>query len=445
MPKTLTAAQAKALDRDGNHKVDRNLYLQIRGGNRSRSWLFRYSRGGKPHWLGLGSAADITLTDAQRAATKARALLYLGIDPIENKRATDRAGALATLGVTDAPRGVSLHGVDLAALVNGGQGEAPNGDVLTFAEAAEQYIDTHKAGWKNQKHVAQWESTLKTYAGPFIGKTPVNRITVHNVLAVLQQPVGKPEQPLWTTRPETAGRLRGRIEKVLGWAMAQWPDAFPSGDNPARWKGPLMHLLSPLSKVQKIEHHKAVPYADVPDVMTQLADLSSVGASALKLVILTAVRTGEALGARWSEIDLDAKVWTIPAARMKAGVEHKVPLSDAAVELLESLPRNGDYLFPGQRGSTKPISNMTMLKVLRGIRDDGSTVHGFRSSFSTWAREQTDYARELAEAALAHTVGSAVERAYARTSFFDKRRDLMTDWSAYITGAKGGEGDTADS
>jgi len=295
--------------------------------------------------------------------------------------------------------------------------------VPTFAHCADEYIKAHRDGWKNEKHIDQWESTLKNYAGPVIGKKPVDQVVVEDVLKILK--------PIWTSKPETATRLRGRIEKVLGWATAM---KFRTGDNPAAWSGALSHLLPAISKVQKIEHHKAVPYPELPPLMKELAKNDSTSAKALIFTILTGARTGETVGATWDEIDLANKLWVIPEERMKAGREHRVPLSDKAVQLLKTLPHDGKFVFPGSKPG-KPLSNMAMLMLLRGYRDDGVTVHGFRSAFSTWARERTDYPREIVEACLAHASGDAVELAYRRTDFLDKRRELMVRWDQFCTGA----------
>jgi len=237
-------------------------------------------------------------------------------------------------------------------------------------------------------------------------------------------------QPIWTEKPETASRLRGRIEKVLGYATAM---KYRSGDNPAAWKGALSHLLPAVSKAQRVEHHKAVPYEQVPLLMRDLVHNESMSAKALIFTILTGARTGETIGATWDEIDFGQNLWIVPAERMKAGREHRVPLGPHLITLLEALPRTGDYVFTG-KSPTKPLSNMAMLELLRGIRGQGETVHGFRSAFSTWAREKTDYPREIVEACLAHASGDAVELAYRRTDFLDKRRELMEAWSGWCMG-----------
>jgi len=337
--------------------------------------------------MGLGAAVDKSLTDARDEAAVLRVQVRRGGDPMAER---EQAAVTAT----------------------------PRTKAPTFADCADKYIESHRAGWKNDKHIDQWESTLKTYAGPVIGKKPVDQIVVEDVLKILK--------PIWSKKPETASRLRGRIEKVLGWATAM---KFRAGDNPAAWNGALSHLLPAISKVQKIEHHKALPYDELPTLMSELKDNESISARALMFTILTASRTGETTGAVWSEIDLDAKLWVLPPERMKANREHRVPLSEAAVKLLKDQPREGRYVFPGMRKNG--LSNMAMLQMLRGLRGSGITVHGFRSAFSTWAREQTDYPREIVEACLAHASGDAVELAYRRTDFLDKRKELMEQWAKF--------------
>jgi len=344
---------------------------------------------------------DVPLTKARDKAERLRIAVRDGGDPAEEKKATKAAQKAQ-------------------------QAVAAAASVPSFEECAREYINSHEASWSNDKHRAQWPSTLKMYVYPHIGKTPVNEIGIDDVLKVLK--------PIWTTKPPTAGNVRGRIDKILGWATAM---GYRTGDNPASRDGPLMHLLPSLSKVQRQQkHHAAVPYREVPDVIIDLGKLGSVSAKAPMFTITTAARTGETLGATWDEIDLEAKLWTIPAERMKAGAEHKVPLATETVAVLTSLPRDptgkNPHLFRGPRAKT--LSNMAMLQCLRGIRDDGATVHGFRAAFSTWAREQTDYSAEIIEASLAHTQSDKVVAAYARTTFIDRWRELMADWAAFCMG-----------
>lgn len=397
--RALSSREVDALREVGMHWISDNLYLQIREQG-TRSWLFRYWVDGKPKVIGLGATRDVTLAEARDRADRLRIEIRDGGDPAGQRKAAReerKAERVATVATA----------------------------VPTFEECAREYINSHEASWKNDKHRAQWRSTLKTYAYPVIGKMPVNEIGIDDVLKVLK--------PIWTTKAPTAGNLRGRIDKILGWATAM---GYRTGDNPASRDGPLAHLLPPLGKVKREKkHHAAVPYREVPAVVAEIRKLGSTSAKALLFTILTAARTGETLGATWDEIDLDEKLWTIPAGRMKAGAEHKVPLSDEVIRLLNTLPRTTDgnpHLFPGPRAKT--LSNMAMLQCLRGIRDDGATVHGFRASFSTWAREQTDFSPEIIEAALAHTQTDKVVAAYARTTFLDRRRELMQVWAGFCMG-----------
>jgi integrase len=398
--RALSAREVDALRKVGMHWISDNLYLQIREQG-TRSWLFRYWVDGKPKVIGLGAMKDVPLAKARDKAERLRIAVRDGSDPAEEKKATKTARKAE-------------------------QAMAEAASVPSFEECAREYINSHEASWSNDKHRAQWSSTLKMYVYPHIGKKPVNEIGIDDVLKVLK--------PIWTTKSPTAGNVRGRIDKILGWATAM---GYRTGDNPASRDGPLMHLLPSLSKVQRQQkHHAAVPYKEVPAVIADIRKLGSTSANALLFTILTAVRTGETLGATWDEIDLEAKLWTIPAERMKAGAEHRVPLATETLALLTSLPRDATgknpHLFRGPRAKT--LSNMAMLQCLRGIRDDGATVHGFRASFSTWAREQTDYSAEIIEASLAHTQSDKVVAAYARTTFLDRRRELMADWAAFCMG-----------
>jgi integrase len=292
---------------------------------------------------------------------------------------------------------------------------------VTFREAAAAYIAAHRAGWRNEKHAAQWPSSLEAFVYPTIGHLPAQAIDTGLVLKVLE--------PIWTKTPETASRVRGRIESVLSWAAARgYRDR--SSLNPATWKGHLDHLLPARTKVRAIEHHPALPYAALPGFMAALRAQDGIGARALEFTILTAARSGEVLGARWSEIDLGTRVWTVPAARMKGGREHRVPLSDAAVTILKGMAavRVNDHVFPGRRG---PPSGMTMTEVLRRLSRRDITVHGMRSTFRDWCGALTNFPREVAERALAHRIGDAAEQAYARDELLQKRRKLMDAWAAY--------------
>jgi integrase len=366
-----------------------NLYLQATIGKDEtvrRSWVFRYELDGRRHDLGLGSLDTLNLPEAREKARLLRQQLVEGIDPFEAKRQAKKE-RLAKL--------------------------AAEARAMTFRQCAEECIKSHADGWKNAKHRAQWRSTLESYAYPVLGDLAVDDIATAHIVRVLQ--------PIWKEKPETASRVRGRIEKVLGWASVR---GFRSGDNPARWRGHLQELFAAKGKVRPVEHHAALSFTDVPAFMADLRSRNSLSARALEFTVLTAVRTGETIGATWDEIDFAAKVWTIPAARMKAGKAHRVPLSDRAAEILASVPREGEHIFP--------LSNMAMLELLRGMRP-GTTVHGFRSSFRDWAAERTSYPNHVAEAALAHTISDKVEKAYRRGDLFEKRRRLMADWAAWCS------------
>lgn len=338
--------------------------------------------------MGLGPVHTVPLILARERAAEARGLLLEGLDPIVSRQAAREARRLATQ-----------------------QG-------FSFRDTARLFLEAHESSWKNAKHAAQWSSTLKRYVFPTIGALPVSAITVEHVLKILE--------PIWKVIPETASRVRGRLEAILDYAHAR---GFRTGENPARLRGNLSHLLSARSR--RVTHHAAMAYADLPKFMKALRARTSISARCLEFVILTACRTSEATGARWSEVNLAGRLWVIPADRMKAGKEHRVPLTGRAVSLLRKLPREqgGDMVFVGSRAH-RPLSNMAMLMLLRGMRPN-ITVHGFRSSFRTWAAEKTNFPREVVEAALAHVVKSKVERAYQRGDIFEKRRELMTAWAKF--------------
>lgn len=386
----LTAVKVAKITKPGRYGDGGGLWLQVAPGG-SKQWLFRYQRAGRARQMGIGPVHAISLVEARQRAQDARRRLVNGIDPIEAKR-------------------------DAKAAENAQQARA-----VTFRQAAEAYIAAHKAGWKNEKHQAQWPATLEAYAYPLIGGKPVAAIDTGAVLCVLQ--------PIWTEKPETAGRVRGRIESVLDWAKAR---DYRDGENPARWRGHLDKLLPPKSKVRKVRHHPAMPYSNVPAFTAKLRSMDSLSARALEFAILTAARTGETIGAMWDEIDLRENVWTVPAERMKASREHRVPLSARAVEILRGLPRikGNAHVFPGARKAG--LSQMALLMCLRGIDGvDGFTVHGFRSSFRDWAGEQTAFPREVAEDALAHALKDKSEAAYRRGDALEKRRKLMSAWGAF--------------
>ena len=386
----LTALGVAKLKTPGMYGDGGGLWLQVTGKG-GKSWIFRFTLDGKAREMGLGSAMTFSLAEARDKALTCRKFCAEGIDPIEARN--DRR---------DAAR------IEAA-------------KAITFRQCATTYIEAHRAGWRNAKHAAQWAATLDTYAHPAFGDLPVQAVDTALVM--------KAVEPIWATKPETAIRVRGRIESILDWAATR---GFRRGENPARWKGHLANLLPKRSRVKKVEHHAALPFTEVPAFMDALAEQPGVSARALAFTILTAARTGETIGATWSEIDLDAGAWTVPAERMKAGAEHRVPLSDPALQILREMAaiRSGDFVFPGgKRG--RPLSNMAMLKTLERMGRDDLTVHGFRSSFRDWASETTAFPSEVVEAALAHTIESKVERAYRRGDLFQKRRELMGAWAQH--------------
>ena len=355
----------------------------------ARSWLLRVMVAGKRREMGLGNFPGVTLGAAREKARRARERIDEGADPIELRRRARSAHAAAQAGA------------------------------LTFEQCGRAYIAAHEPGWKNAKHAQQWRKTLETYAYPEIGSLLARDVVLRHVLAILT--------PIWETKTETASRLRGRIESVLDWATAR---GYRDGLNPARWKGHLDHLLAAPSKITKTGHHPALPVGEVGAFVQALRAQEGTGARALEFAILTAARSGEVRGATWAEVDLSTATWTVPGERMKAGKEHRVPLSAAAVSLLQTLPRVAgvDLVFPAPRGGQ--LSDMTMGAVLRRM-GVSAVPHGFRSTFCDWAAERTNYPREAAEMALAHTIGDKVEAAYRRGDLFDKRRRMMDDWAAF--------------
>jgi integrase len=359
----------------------------------AKNWVFRFMLNGRPRWMGMGPLALYGLQDARAKALDARRRRYEGTDPIEARK-TERM-----------------------------QARLDEAKAITFSECAKGYIKSHRAGWRNPKHAAQWEATLATYADPIIGGLPVQSVDMALVLKVLE--------PIWTSKPETAGRLRGRIEAVLDWSKVH---GYREGDNPARWRGHLDVILPARSKVRKVQHHAAMPYTLVPKFLTELHGEEGIAARALEFAILTAARTGEVLGARWLEVNLREKIWIVPQERMKAGAEHRVPLSTPALSILEQmLERAGDtdgfVFFGGKAG--KPLSNMSLLMTLRRMGRSGLTAHGFRSSFRDWSSERTNFPAAVAELALAHTVGDKTVAAYSRSDLFERRRRLMNQWATF--------------
>ncbi|MGE0235879.1 tyrosine-type recombinase/integrase [Methylocystis sp.] len=375
-------ARAAATTKPGRYGDGGGLWLVV-SPTGARKWVYRFTWQARVTEMGLGSADLVSLAEARAKAGDARKTLANRCNPIKARREAAKASA----------------------------------GKPTFGEVADGLIATKQSEWRNEKHRAQWRMTLETYAAPLRSR-PVDQIDTEAVLAVLK--------PIWFEKPETASRLRGRIEAVLDAAKAQ---GHRTGENPAAWRGHLLHLLPTRQKLSR-GHHAAMAYDDVPAFVARLRERDALAAMALELCILTATRSGEVLGARWSEIDLKAKVWTVPAGRTKAAREHRIPLSGRALAIFETLAnaRTGDFVFPGQREG-KPLSNMAMEMVLRRMGVESVTVHGFRSAFRDWAGNETHFPREVAEAALAHVIGDKAEQAYRRSDALEKRRELMTAWS----------------
>ena len=383
----LTATKVKRLKAPGMYPDGAGLYLQVTGEN-AKSWLLRYSLRGKAREMGLGSFRKVSLAEARRKAADCHKLLEGHIDPIEHRNAARTAAALASA------------------------------KTVTFKEAAARYIAMRTKGLKNTKHAAQWGTTIATYAEPVLGKLQVRDITVGLVHRVLE--------PIWTTKPETAGRVRGRVEKILGWAKV---NNYREGENPARWRDNLDQLLPKLSEVRKVKHHPALPYVEVPAFMQKLREVEGPAARALEFTILTAARTEEIILARPEEIARRDKLWTAPSDHMKLKREHLVPLCDWAMDLLGGASES--YLFPSPSHPDKHLSNMAMLMVLDRMGYGHVTVHGFRSTFKDWARDRTRFENYVSEAALAHASGDKIEAAYARSAVLDKRRKLMEAWAKF--------------
>ena len=369
------------------------LYLQV-SPTSSKSWIFRYTRHARSHEMGLGSERDVSLAEARTKASEARRQLVGGVDPLvarEGHRAQER-----------------LH----------------KAGTITFSECARKYIDAHKAGWKNDKHADQWRNTLDTYAAPVIGELAVKDVDTALVLRILE--------PIWAKKPETARRVRGRLERILDYARVR---GYRSGENPSRWRGHLDKLLPAALNQKNREHHAALPYDELPAFMEELRRQPGTAARALEYLIFTAARTGEVIGCEAEkEIDLAKAVWTVPAGRMKGGREHRVPLSPAAVKVIKAQPE-GAYLFSGGKEGA-PLSNMAMLQLLKRMGRGDLTVHGFRSTFRDWAAECTSYPGEVCEMALAHAISDKAEAAYRRGDLFEKRRMLMLDWARYCESPK---------
>lgn len=397
----LTTLSVRSIKDIGLHSDGGGLYLKVQPSRDSnqpnKSWIFRWGAGGR-NSIGLGSLRDVSLAEARELATQNHRLIRQGIDP-RTERDKAKAAAIAA------------------------------SNVMTFDKASELFIESQKSGWKSKKHHKQWASTLKTHASDTIGKLPCSSITTEQILSILT--------PIWTTSHETATRVRGRIESVLNWAAVK---EGRTGDNPARWKGKLELLLPKISKRRRQKHHAAMPYSLVPNLFTATGAHPSLSAKAMLFCVLTATRTSETIEASWNEIDFENQTWTIPKERMKKEKEHKVPLSNQAIEILRSIQKieGSDWVFNGQSrkpDEKRPLSNMAMLNFLKktlGHKD--LTVHGFRSSFRDWAGETTNHTREVIEHALAHQLADRAEAAYQRGNYFEKRKLLMNDWADHCFG-----------
>jgi len=382
----LTARTVETKKTEGYYSDGGNLYLRITL-NKTKSWMFIYRKDKKRTEIGLGSVELVTLEEAREKANTLRKQITNGIDPLTEKQRLDN------------------------------EIRANIAKAMTFKQCADAYINAHQAEWKNKKHIQQWQNTLAQYAFPVFGDLDVKSIDTGLITKCLE--------PIWLTKNETAGRVRGRIESVLDWATVR---KYRKGDNPARWRGHLDKLLPKPSKIQKVEHHSALPYADINAFINLLHNQEGIAAKCLEFTILTAARTGESIGATWDEIDLSAKVWTIPAERMKMKKGHIVPLSPQALAIINEMAaiRTNDYVFPSNR---KGLSNMAMLKLLKRMDKGEITVHGFRSTFRDWAAESTAYTSEVVEMALAHAIKNQTEAAYRRGDLLLKRNRLMEDWA----------------
>jgi len=385
--KGLTARQVETMKTPGDHADGNGLYMRVKPSG-MKTWLFRYQVNGHRHAMGLGSTRLKSLAQAREKSYELALKISDGIDPIQERKVLERKTS------------------------------------ITFMDAAARYIKVMSPSWKNVKHAQQWQNTLDKYCIP-IADLPVDKIDSYLVMQCLE--------PIWAVIPETASRIRGRMEKILDWSRV---NGYREGENPARWSGHLDQSLPRKTKITTVKGHASMPYAELPQFWPVLNLLQGLGARALEFTILTACRTSEVLNAKWQEIDEASQIWTIPAERMKAGKEHRVPLSNTALSLLNALKnqQRGDLIFPGQKRNHS-LSNMTMLKVLQRL-EHAYTPHGFRSTFRTWISEKTNHVHEVAEAALAHTIGDKVVSAYQRGDLFEKRRQLMMEWSNFVNSHK---------
>lgn len=391
----LTATFCRTVKEPKMHLDGHGLYLRVQASKKdanqvTKSWLLRWGAGGK-NTMGLGPFPEIGLADARKLASEAMQKVALGIDPRAEREAAKEKAKLQQ-------------------------------DTLTFREACAKYIKTKSVAWKNVKHEQQWTNTLETYALPVIGEKVCESINLHDIMAILE--------PIWNTKNETATRVRSRIENILDWAITH---RHRTSDNPSRWKGRLEHVLPAINKRKRVKHHAALPYAELPNFFLELRKMNSLSARALEFAILTACRTNEVIGASWKEIDFSADNWIIPRERMKAGVEHYVPLSPQARDLLLRLKETSEsgFVFESDFKKKQPISNMAMLVLLKRMNRQDITVHGFRSTFRDWAADNTDFPREVMEHALAHMIADGAEAAYQRGTMREKRRALMREWADY--------------
>jgi integrase len=382
----------------GMHADGNGLYLCVKPSG-TKSWVFRFQLDGRRREMGLGALSVLEPVKARAEAARLKAKVAEGVDPLDERRADKEIqSALRKQAELDSKRAE-----------------------MTFRKASEHFIESRRPSWSNAKHAQQWANTLAAYAFPVIGELPVAEVTAEHVVEILR--------PIWSAKSETASRVRMRIEAVLNAAKLM---GWRTGENPAVFKGGLEAVLPPISKVRRVRHHPAMPFNDLPTFFTTLRQREGISPRALEFCILTAARSGEVRNARWDEVDLESGMWIVPADRMKAGREHRVPLSEAAVAILKAMPRlaNSPLIFPGNGG--KPMSDMTLSAVLKRMELAHFTVHGFRSSFRDWAAETTHHANETVEMALAHSIANKVEAAYRRGDLLAKRRELMEDWAKFL-------------
>lgn len=393
----LTALKVKNTAKAGLYCDGGGLYLRVATGG-SKQWCYRYMMDSKPHFMGLGSVNTLSLAEAREKARDCRKLILNGQDPIQTMGRNAR----------------KVQRIESAA------------GSISFDECAKQYIEAHRSGWRNPKHVNQWGNTLQAYAFPVFGKLSVSQLDTNHVLKAIQ--------PIWSTKPETANRVRGRVELILDWAKVR---GFRAGENPARWKGHLDKLLPPRSKVSKVKHHEALPYAQIPSFMRKLRTEVGVSPKALEFVILTACRVSEAVKAEWPEIDFKAKIWVIPSSRTKSGREHRVPLTDSAIKILKAQQKEatGEFIFPGWTAGSS-LTDAACLRLLDKMGYGEYTTHGFRSSFKDWAAELTQFPEDLSEAALAHVIKDKTQKAYQRGDMLQRRAEMMEAWARYCSSPK---------